>query len=249
MRKEKEAKTEEKSTIRISGLLIGMAVVFILLGVLLAIIPLVTELEITALHLGYALAVILVAFGIFLIVRYFLTESYKNLQQYGFSVGAMLVVTGMIALARASVLAQYFLFTLGALMLIASIFKLQNALDLKALSDGSWGFWLAIAIAFAICAILVIINPFPDAEMHGTFTVWMILIDGIISLIGTLYLFLRLRAVKKQEEAALSEAKTLSPAEYNEETDQTEEKGEEPVPDFAGQEDFDAGIDDDDDDD
>lgn len=248
-KKEKQAGEER---IKLSGLLIGLALIFILFGVLLVILPNVTTLAITPLHICYVIAGVLVAFGIFLIVRYFLTESYKNLQQYGFSLGTMLVIVGMIALVRANQMSIYFLFTLGVLMLVASIFKLQNALDLKALSDRSWGFWLLIAIVFAVCAILVIMNPFPAETTHEAFTEWTLLIDGIVSLIGAIYLFFRVRAAKKQESLP-SEEPQEEPVPALPEDDapaptviEPPEDGEEEIaPQFADAEDFDAGIDDD----
>lgn len=229
MRKEKREAQEKKgeSTIRMSGLMVVLALVFILLGVLTAVLPAVTTFEITSLQFAYALAAILIAFGIFLIVRYFLTESYKNPQQYGFSIGAILVIAGMMALIRASVLSEYFLFALGALMLAAATFKLQNALDLKALSDRSWGVWLVIAGVFAFCAILVIINPFRDPVRHEVFAEWTVLIDGIVSLIGTIYLYFRL---KKATAADRKKDETVDTAEFTDAVPQEHEVAPEGEP-------------------
>lgn len=252
MAKEKKEKPEkEKSTIRLSGLLIGLACVFIALGALLIFVP-----QVSSLQICYALAGILMAFGIVLIVQYFLTEAYKDLQRYGFSIGAILVIAGAIGLVRAKDMAVFFLFALGALMLVAAIFKLQNALDLKALSDKSWGFWLIVAFAFAVCAIIILMNPFQTTEQQQKFTQYAIFVDGIVGLVGTIYLFFRLRSVKKHENdpAPITEEVTANASAGSDMV--TEEREPESAPtvidpdaddaELANMpEDFDAGIDDD----
>ena len=131
--------------------------------------------------------------------RYFLKESYKNLQEYGFSVGVAFVIIGVIAIVRAASLADYFILTLGVLMLGASIFKLQTAMDLNALHDRSFVIWLCIAVIFAGCAIAVIMNPFGSVDDQMMFAQYVLVADGVISLAGSLYLYFRLKSAKKQE--------------------------------------------------
>ena len=197
--KVKKNKTKEK--IKLSGIIIATAILFIVAGV--ALIFLVPE-YITLKQICYVLALAILATGIVLIVRYFLKESYKNLQEYGFSIGVAFVIIGVIALVRATDLSEYFIFTLGVLMLSASIFKLQTAMDLNALHDRSFIIWLCIAAAFAGCAIAIIMNPFNSAETLMNFAQYVLVADGVISLAGSIYLYFRIRSAEKQAEALIN---------------------------------------------
>lgn len=214
---------------RISLFLIGLALSFIALGALLIFVP-----GILPIHLCYAVAGLVMVFGIILIVHYFLTEAYKNIQHYGFSIGVILVILGSIGLVKAETVSLFFLFLLGALMLLGAIFKLQNALDLKALKDSGWGFWFLVAICFAVLAILVILNPFGSSERLRSFAQYAIFIDGIVSLIGALYLQIRLKKVISLEQAELS---LENASEEREETEFSEEREPEIIPGDSGEDD------------
>lgn len=236
---EEETKRKAHEAIRISGIQIGFSVVFLVLGVLLLFVN-----GITPLILCYSLAGGIMAIGVILIVRYFLTEAYKNIQSYGFSFGVLLILCGSIILARATVLSEYLILALGALMLAASVFKVQNALDLKAIKDACWWIWLLIAFLFAIFATIIIVNPFTDKETLSKFASVLVLVDGIISLVSTLYLSFRLRSWQKAAENGTEDAGAAS----GEETGNTpgfasEQKEESGIRTPGIEEDFDKGID------
>ena len=186
---EEELKRGEGTKMSMLNIVIG--IVFLVIGILLvAFVPKYLSL----LHLCYLLCAAVIAVGIFLIVRYFMKEAYKNLQEYGFSVGVILCLVGGVALVRAETLQSSFLFALGALVLVASVFKFQNSLDLKALSDQRWYIWLIVAAVFAVLGIIAVLNPFHDTEKLETFLSVVLILDGIATLIGTFYIFIRIRA-------------------------------------------------------
>ena len=202
-------KTEEKNSklerISLSGIIIVLAVLFIVIGLTLAF--LVPE-TITLKQICYVLGLFILAGGIVFIVRYFVRESYRNVQEYGFSIGVALVITGIMVLIRADPVAEHLLFALGALALMASILKLQTAMDLNALHDRSFILWLCIAVAFAICAVVIVMDPFKNPYDQMSFAQYVLIADGVISLAGTLYLSYRVREANKQ--AAKTESITTT---------------------------------------
>ncbi len=241
---EEPVRKEEIKKTRISWFPIGLALAFILLGALLIFIP-----TLTPLHLCYVLDGIAIALGIIFIVRYFMTESYKNTQRYGFSLGTVLLLFGAIGLVKAQALSAYLLTLIGALLLVAAVLKLQNALDLKFLKDDSWIIWLMIAIVFGVLATLALLNPFGDSEKLEVFSQVVLLIDGIVSLIGTLFLYSRIRRSEKGEEIVPEKSEPPEEIDVDEppvEVIRPDEDDEKPVRmNTPGiQEDFDAGIDD-----
>lgn len=199
---------------------IGSAVVNILLGLMLLIFE-----QIKPVHLLYVLCAVCVVAGIIFIVKYFVGESYKQLNCYHFSIGALLVVVGMCALVRAQEISIYVVLCLGAILLISSVVKLQNALDLKAMEDKAWGIALAVAAFLMVAAILVLLNPFGAENDISVFTYVMLVVDGVISIAEVVYLSARIKKYWEKEEWV--EVMEESASAQDNEIAEVEEKNEE----------------------
>ncbi|MDK2808717.1 MAG: hypothetical protein PWP24_1454 [Clostridiales bacterium] len=198
-----------------SQLVLSIAVIYILLGLLLLYVP-----QVQIITICYLLCAILVVAGIVLIVRYFMTNAYTNMNEYGFSVGVFTVILGMCALVRVREVANSFLICMGIAMLLTSVIKLQNALDLKNLGVHTWIAMLVLSLAFLICSIIIIIHPFKQQATLEAFTFRVLILDGCISLIGNLYLYLMLRRNQKKMPMSSEEKEESS----NDETEKSETK-------------------------
>ncbi len=144
------------------------------------------------------ISVVLVIIGIILIVKYFLEESYKNLNQYGFSIGVFLVIIGVCTLVKNQEMAKSFQLYIGVCILLSAIIKLQNAMDLKALKDRTWGVICVVSLVIVVCAVLIIMNPFSDRNYEIALTYFSLLFDGIISLFSYHYLAFKIRQNEKK---------------------------------------------------
>lgn len=173
-------------------LVLAAAVLYIILGGALLLVP-----EIKVLYICYAVSVLLVVVGIILIVKYFMMEAYKNINEYGFSTGALLVALGMCSLVRENQVADAFLLCTGICILLTAIIKLQNAIDLKSLRAKSWPAILGASIVLIFCAVIIIINPFSSMENLGTFTYLILIADGIISIVSTIFVTMEIKRYKK----------------------------------------------------
>jgi uncharacterized membrane protein HdeD (DUF308 family) len=174
--------------------MILFSTLFALLGILLICVP-----QITFLTLCYVCCGVLAAFGIFMIVRYFLKESFRSLNQYGFSVGVLFVLISMCALVKAEIVSSYFIPCLGVLILVSAVFLLQDCLDLIVMKDVLWLLWLILAVLFAVVGILVLFYPFSSTDVQHQFCYYALAADGIVCLLGTLYLHFRIKAFEKKE--------------------------------------------------
>ena len=76
--------------------------------------------------------------------------------------------------------------------------KLQNAMDLKALKDRTWGVICVVSLVIVVCAVLIIMNPFSDRNYEIALTYFSLLFDGIISLFSYHYLAFRIRQNEKK---------------------------------------------------
>ena len=203
MGKTKEKANENKG---FSGtfMILASAVINILLGVVMLFVE-----QIDLKTLCYIFISLLIICGIGMIIQYLMTEAYKNINQYGLSAGALLVILGMCALVRVDRLSAYFIVWLCIWLLVSGIIKLQYALDLKALKDKTWLFLLIVSATICVCAVLLIINPFTDDTYHTYLTYIMLIADGIISLLSTAYLSLRLKRYHKLSEKRKEEQETM----------------------------------------
>lgn len=178
-----------------TGYIIVAEILYALLGVVLLLVP-----GIELIHICYGLSILLVFAGIVLIVRYFMTESYRNLNEYGFSIGILGVILGMCALVRAQLWVKSFLPVLGIALLLMAVTKLQYAMDLKSMKDRMWILVLAVAVLLTGGAVCVVINPFKVEETRQKITCYLLILDGILGVVGNLYLYIRLRLFKRAED-------------------------------------------------
>ena len=184
---------EKKESSFLNRLFTGVSLVYLLLGVLLIVIP-----DLQMEYVCYGISVVLVIIGIILIVKYFLEESYKNLNQYGFSIGVFLVIIGVCTLVKNQEMAKSFQLYIGVCILLTAIIKLQNAMDLKALKDRTWGVICVVSLVIVVCAVLIIMNPFSNRNYEIALTYFSLLFDGIISLFSYHYLAFRIRQNEKK---------------------------------------------------
>lgn len=166
----------------------------IILGLALLFVP-----QIQIITICYGISGVMVAAGIICIVKYFLSEAYLNMDEYGFSKGVLLVILGMCSLVRAEQVATYFILCLGVFVLLSGIMKLQYSLDVKIMKDKLWIALLFVSFIIMGCAITIILNPFSSKETLQAFTYYILIIDGILSVICNIYLFFRLKNYAKRE--------------------------------------------------
>lgn len=228
MKKTKEEKVKETKIEKDGSygtfLLLAMSVINILLGVVMLFVK-----QIELKTLCYIFIALLMIYGIGMIIRYLMMESYKNINQYGLSYGALLVTLGACALVRVDQVSSFFFLGLGIWLLVVGIIELQYALDLKALRDHTWLFLLIVSAIISVCAVVVIINPFQQDTYHTYFTYIMLIVDGVISLLSTAYLSLRLKKYhklsekrKKEQEEMFALARRMEAEPHHEENEMEE---------------------------
>lgn len=190
MSKEKKAKGIGIGT----GMIIGIALVYILVGLAMVFVP-----QFKETYIIYIAGAIFVIFGIILIVKYFLTGSYRDLGKYGFSAGVLCVLIGACMLVRTQQIAVYFSLFLGICILLTAVIKLQNAVDLKSMHNKGWFVFLLIALAFLTVAVLIVLNPGGKMTQYKEVVYYILITDGVIDIISPVYLVFAIRASRRME--------------------------------------------------
>ena len=201
MRREVQDKNQKKGIGIGTGLVIGIAVIYILLGLAKIFLP-----GFDSIYLIGIAGVILLVIGIVLIVKYFVSGSYRDIGKYGFSIGVLGVIAGVCMLVRASEISVYFSLFLGICILLTSIIKLQNAVDLKGMDQKSWIVFLIIAIAFLAAAVYIVLDPFGTGISQTVYIYDILIADGAVNLVETCYLAMTIRKIAKHPAEAAGHA-------------------------------------------
>jgi|GEM_PF-625032 len=177
-----------------TGMIIGIAIIYILFGLAMTFVP-----QFKEIYIIYIAGAIFVVFGIIMIVKYFLTGSYRDIGKYGFSAGVFCVLIGVLMLVRTREIAVYFSLFLGICILLTAIIKLQNAVDLKSMHNKGWIVFLLIALVFLAAAILIVLNPGGKVDQYKDVVYYILIADGIISIISPIYLIFAIRTCRRLE--------------------------------------------------
>ena len=163
-------------------------IVYIVISVLL----LFTSDKVDTTVFAYLLGAILIIGGAAMIIKYFVTKSYFIYNSYDFSAGVLAVILGIIAMIRAQDIAESFTVCLGIAIMLTSIIKLQNSIQLFTIKNKMWIPVFGIAVIFIAASVIVLVDPFSYTSTWERYTYILLLIDGIVGLAVNIYLYFTL---------------------------------------------------------
>lgn len=179
-----------------------IAVLYITLGVVFLAVP-----DLEAKHICYLLAICLILIGAIRIGEYFLREGYKNINQYGFSAGLLFMILGICVIIKIEQFTGIFHLCLGVGILLTAVIKIQHTMDLRVLRDRGFVLFLILSAAMTVCGALILVNPFPEEATRNQFTYIVMIADGVLSIVSTSYLMVRIRSFTRKSDRKLLEDK------------------------------------------
>ena len=171
-------------------------VLYILLGIVALVIP-----ETMQKTLGYLIGIVLIVAGLISIICYLLRDARENYYHNEFVFGLVGMVVGAAVLYKVEVIISLIPFILGILVLFSGCSKLQDAIDLKRLSYGSWAGMLVVAVINIILGIILICNPFKAAIVLFRVLGVGLILSGASDCFSTIYFAEKLRRFKQEQEA------------------------------------------------
>ena len=171
-------------------------VLYILLGIVALVIP-----ETMQKTLGYLIGIVLIVAGLISIICYLLRDARENYYHNEFVFGLVGMVLGAAVLYKVEVIISLIPFILGILVLFSGCSKLQDAIDLKRLSYGSWAGMLVVAVINIILGIVLICNPFKAAIVLFRVLGVGLILSGASDCFSTIYFAEKLRRFKQEQEA------------------------------------------------
>lgn len=196
---QKQETSEKKRSGVISVVMISiMAAIFIAVALIMLFVK-----DATVTYICYAICGAAIIVGIFAIVRYFLIKAYCDLNEYGFAEGVLLVSLGICGLIKVDAIAGVFITVVGIALLISGVIKLQSALALRMMNDVLWFLVLIISVVIIGFSMFVLLKP----DMDQIYTWYVLLADGVLSLINVIYQFFRIKAYNSAEMKAVEQSK------------------------------------------
>lgn len=171
-------------------------VLYILLGVVALVIP-----ETMQKTLGYLIGIVLILAGAVSMICYLLRDARDNYYHNEFVFGLAGIVVGVAVLYKVEVIISLIPFILGILVLFSGCSKLQDAIDLKRLSYGSWVGMLVVAAINIILGIVLICNPFKAAILLFRILGVGLILSGAGDCFSTIYFAQKFRRFKQEQDA------------------------------------------------
>jgi len=159
------------------------AVAFIMIGILFLVNP-----NTSGKIVCYILGGILCAIGAVRTFDYFRTPVQMPDYNLGLVNGIIFVGLGIFVLAKPAVVISILPVVLGIAVLVDSLIKLQNAVDMLRIHENGWTYTLIVAVVAAILGAVMLANPFKTGEALFKFIGIVFILNGAIDISALLVL-------------------------------------------------------------
>lgn len=172
--------------------LICLSAAYIAIGVVMLAFP-----QMSLPNLCNAIGVVAIIVGIIGVAFYFIRKSFLDPDQIGFAGGVAMILFGLFAVVRPEEFARGFSQILSFCVIGDSIVKLQFSMDLLRLKSSRWWVIVLIALATAGLSMGILLYPFADPNAKSFYTYVVLLTDGVVNIVTTAYLNIRLKKYQK----------------------------------------------------
>lgn len=145
---------------RIKALYITISILSLLAGIALVIWP-----GASVITICYVVGSAAILVGAVRLMGYFSKDSYNLNFQFDFAMGLVFLILGTILIFHPGDTVAVLHFSVGILVLVDSVFKLQTALDAKHFGLKKWWVMLLCALFCAGLGLVLVILPFRTAEI------------------------------------------------------------------------------------
>ena len=145
---------------RIKALYITISILSLLAGIALVIWP-----GASVITICYVVGSAAILVGAVRLAGYFSKDSYNLNFQFDFAMGLVFLILGTVLIFHPGDTVAVLHFSVGILVLVDSVFKLQTALDAKHFGLKKWWIMLLCALLCAGLGLVLVILPFRTAEI------------------------------------------------------------------------------------
>ncbi|MEG3073820.1 MAG: DUF308 domain-containing protein [Ruthenibacterium sp.] len=179
---------------------------YIALGVVLLVYP---ALSIQA--VCYVLGGVTALYGLVQLIAYFMQTDFGEVYRLTFVSGVILIGAGVYVIAQPLVIAKILPLLIGLAIVLDSLIKLQNTIDLKRLGAQTWWVALILSVITATLGSMLLFCPWAKA-LSFQFIGASLVIDGAVNLFSFSFLSIKLKELRKMMRDR-TEADTAAPTE------------------------------------
>lgn len=169
-----------------------VSVIYMIFGLVLLVWP-----DLSLQTLCYVLGAMFIVFGLTHIVLYFIKDRMNAFLQMDLVSGVFGIAAGIFVLVKPRLVIELLPFLAGVLMILGSVIKLQNALDLKRLTFGKWYLGLAAAAVMLLMGVILVVNPFETMRVIVVLMGAGMLVDGAVNIFHMIMINHMVRKMRK----------------------------------------------------
>ena len=129
----------------------------------------------------------LLSYGVMHAMTYFKQETAAS-GQYDLVKGIIGIAAGVILLVKPGILSGILFTILAIIIILDSVAKFQDALDLKKLNYQNWWIMMLLAVIMAVMGLIVLFNPFRTASMLVSFVGVVLILNAAVDLWDIFYI-------------------------------------------------------------
>ena len=144
----------------------------------------------------YAFGTITLVYGMTRLIRYALKKNQEQgiLSGLNLTIGIIMTGIGSFLLVSPSTVVSIIPIVIGIVIVIHSLTKIQQALEIKAVQYDKWWIMLIVSLVTAVLGIIIVFKPFSTAALMVKVIGIILIADGLMS---TASVFFTSRTVKK----------------------------------------------------
>lgn len=191
MTKKKEKTLLDRIKLNFSKILLGsiiLNVLFLIFGIIIYLNPVIT-LELTGIILG----IYMIIFGIFAIYEFIVRDN-NPLFALNILWGILSILTGLLVIINPFEIIKILTFALGIYLIIISVSKIIDSLNLKKYGYDGWSLMLVIAIILLVFGIFIMINPMASMDLVEATGIFIIL-ASILEICNSIMLYTKAKDI------------------------------------------------------
>ena len=190
--------------------LILMSLLYLGLGVFLLLMP-----DIALSVVCYALGGVVLACAAVQLVRYFVSERGIFQSQLTLISGLVCLGLGGFLILRSDIVVRILPIVFGLFVIFDSLGRVQNALELRRCGYTSWKSFLLMALLSVVLGAVMLLNPFGAMETLVMAIGVILIVEGALNLLSTLYTTLAVRRFLRLHPQVQSQLEAITGEDLN----------------------------------
>lgn len=190
--------------------LILMSLLYLGLGVFLLLMP-----DIALSVVCYALGGVVLACAAVQLVRYFVSERGIFQSQLTLISGLVCLGLGGFLILRSDIVVRILPIVFGLFVIFDSLGRVQNALELRRCGYSSWKSFLLMALLSVVLGAVMLLNPFGAMETLVMAIGVILIVEGALNLLSTLYTTLAVRRFLRLNPKVQSQLEAITGEDLN----------------------------------